>query len=571
VPASSLALLVLTVVAVGAPWAFGSVDPQPRFVLVLLSLGASAFVILLSWRRRDFGLPVLPTWPLAGLLALGLLQLAPMPMSWLRLLAPGSAALWHPADASVRSVLQEGFRPISIDPGATRAGLLLATGLIGLALLAVPALGSARTALRAANVVCAGGALLALYGIVARNRFGILLYGQLEVPTVSPFGPFVSKNHFAGYVAPACLFALGLALGLKGRSREREWTRDPSAPAVVLALVAALVMALSLFVSQSRGGVLAGVCGLLAFGAILAGLRRRHRRRALVPAALVIAVLLGLLAVTLPEAVRARVRTIEGASFRLEVWRDALALATQSPLVGHGFGAFADAFPRVKRGQGENRVEHAENEYVELLVEGGFIALTLAISAFLLPARRLLASLREMDPARRGLAMGSLAGLLALAVHSAFDFNLHIPSNAALAALLAAFAAASPGLCARPLPPSPHLAAGLLFGVAFFGVAAQGPRLFDPAHALRQARAEVRGAATARAPEVRDLRVSRGTAALKSLLNERPALAEGWLLLAALSRASGDLESARALARHALVLDPTRADLGTQARALQQP
>ena len=49
------------------------------------------------------------------------------------------------------------------------------------------------------------------------------------------------------------------------------------------------------------------------------------------------------------------------------------------------------------------------------------------------------------EPEVRGIGMGAAAGLVALAVHSAVDFNLRIPSNAALAALLAAAAAGAAG------------------------------------------------------------------------------------------------------------------------------
>ena len=56
-----------------------------------------------------------------------------------------------------------------------------------------------------------------------------------------------------------------------------------------------------------------------------------------------------------------------------------------------------------------------------------------------------------------------------------------------------------------------------------------------------------------------------------SALAVRPAFAEGWLLLAALSRETGDLTGGRELAAYATSLDPSRADLQAAARALQEP
>lgn len=566
---SSFALVVLAALAVTSPWAFGSVDPTPRFFLVAAALGASAIVLGFAAARGHLEVPDVPLWPLAALLALGLLQLVPLPVGLLRLVAPGPAQSWYPGVAAAREVLGEGPRPVSLDPEATWQGLLLAAGLVGLGLLAAPALTQEVAARRTAVVVALSSTTLAVFGIAARSRLGPRLYGTIPVPTVSPFGPFVSKNHFAGYVAMAALLALGLCLGLAGQARHREWTRERGAMGVVLSLVGALAMGISLFVSQSRGGVVAAAAGALALALVVVTTRRG--RSTLVPgAALALALLLGF-AVALPPEARARVATAEGASFRLDTWRDSLRLWASSPGVGQGFGAFADAFARVKSGHGLIRVEHAENDYVEVLAEGGILGLGLALLAFLLPARRIAACFSRRQPLRRGLAQGALCGLVALAAHSALDFNLRIPSNATLAALLAAFAAAGAGVRSVGPGRAPHLALALVFGLAFTSVVGRGPSAFDRAASWRQVREEVRRAEAAPSPEVRALRAERAASRLRQALAVRPAFAEGWLLLAALSRETGDVERGRLRAAYAASLDPSRSDLQAAARVLQEP
>lgn len=568
--AAAFALAVLVGLTAISPWAFGSVDPLPRFLLALTALAACALTLAMRTAAGSGGggllLPDVPLWPLAALLGLGLLQIAPLPATLLRLLAPGSAEVWYPQVEAARAILGDGGRPISIDPEATREGLLLAVGLVGLALTALPALMRPKSLLRSAVALTVASAVLAVYGIVARNRFGALLYGVIPVPTISPFGPFVSKNHFAGYVGPAALLALGLVIGLAGRAREREWTKDRAAPGVVLALVAALAMAISLFVSHSRGGVVAALAGLATLGALVLATRRRSS--SLLPAAIVAAALAVALAIALPEEARARVTTLDGASFRLDTWRDSLRLVARSPAFGHGFGSFADAFPRAKRGHGLVRVVHAENEYVELAVEGGVLALGLAVLALLLPARATFLDLPRREPLRRGLTLGALSGLAALAVHGAFDFNLHIPSNATLAALLAAFAAAGAGLRGARLR-RPALALGAIaFAAMAIVLVAGGPRAFDRAAGWNDVRGEVRAAAGSAQPEVRRLRVERATERLRAIVNGRPGFAEGWLLLAAVARETGDAERGRELASYARTLDPSRPDLEQAAKAI---
>jgi hypothetical protein len=400
--------------------------------------------------------------------------------------------------------------------------------------------------------VAAAGFLLAAYAIFARARFGALLYGTIPVPTISPFGPFVSKNHFAGWTAMAALLVAGLALGLAAPARGRG--RDGAGGAgVVLALVAALAMALAVLASLSRGGAIALASGAAALVALRAG---RAGGRGL-PFALASVGALGLALVALvPPAAQERLRSLSGSSFRIETWRDSTRLVASSPLVGQGLGAFHDAYPRFKRSQGDVRAEHAENDYLETLAETGAPGLGAALAGFLLLLRAAARGLPVIpDRVVRGVGAGALAALVAVGVHSGIDFNLRIPSNAALAALAAAFAAGVAGGRPRVLP---RAAAAALAAACLGALLAATAWLAPPWLAARE---EALAAASARSPDVRRLRLQRAEAALARVLDRRPAHAEAWLLLAGVRSARGDGAAAGALARHALRLDPQRLGL----------
>jgi O-antigen ligase len=561
---SRLALGVLVAIAVLAPWPYGAVLPGALLAVTALALlGSSLSLLAGAWRGT--ALPAVPLWPLAGFLGLVLLQLAPLAGPLHALLAPGSHAVWHPALPEAAAVLGSAARPASVDPDTTLRALALGGGLALLALLAAPALSRPGPAVRAAGVVAASGFVLSAYAIFARARFGALLYGTIAVPTVSPFGPFVNKNHFAGWAAMAALLVAGLAFGLADRARGRggDWTADPRAGGVVLAIVAALAMALAGLVSLSRGGAVA----LAAGGTCLVALRlragARRGRSALLPS-LVLAGALGTVLVGLvPQAAHERFRTLSGASFRLETWRDSLRLAAASPVLGHGLGAFHDAYPRWKRGHGIVRVEHAENDYLETLAETGVPGLALALSGLALllaAAGRGIAS--GADRSVRGIGIGAVSALVAIAVHSALDFDLRIPSNAALAALAAAAAAGAAGVRPRPLP----RAAGVALGLGAAALLAAVVSL--PDRPWLAARREAVQAASAADPAVRHLRLERAEAALGRVLDRRPAMAESWLLLAGTRAARGDAGAGAALAKHALWLDPQRTGLGEAAGRL---
>jgi hypothetical protein len=562
--AATLALVVLVALVVISPWPFGSVTPPAVRLITLVALTTSALALAWASVRRDLQLPALPLLPLVGLLAVGLFQLLPLPERVLAVLAPGSHAVWFPASDAARAVIGGGPHPVSLHPAATTRAILLLSGLGALALLAAPALSRASSGVVGAAVVVAGGTAVSVYGIFARERFGNLLYGRIPVPTVSPFGPFVSKNHFAGYVGMAALLALGLCAGLASRAGGRRWTTGREASAVVVALVAALAMVLGVLVSLSRGGAISLAVGFLAFVAV----RGRHHRNdgrigRVLPSLAIAAVLAVLLALVLPSPVVERLRSLAGASFRLDTWRDTLRMASSSPLVGQGLGSFEDAYPRFKHGHGELLVEHAENDYLETLAEGGLAGLGAVLIGLLLSARRVLAA--HPSSTLRGLGAGALGGLVALAAHSAFDFNLRIPSNAILASFLAAMAAACvPG---RPTAPWAGRVAAAGFALAVLFARPRSGFPVDPSAPWEEARDGARLAAASVAPEARALRLERTERDLLDVLRQRPACAEAWLLLAGARAERGD-PSARELARHAASLDPGRAELQSAAAAI---
>ena len=62
----------------------------------------------------------------------------------------------------------------------------------------------------------------------------------------------------------------------------------------------------------------------------------------------------------------------------------------------------------------------------------------LAVWFIILNFRALATGLRSSDPFLRGLTLGGAAGIFGILVHSLFDFNLQIPSNALMFMVLAA-------------------------------------------------------------------------------------------------------------------------------------
>jgi O-antigen ligase len=107
------------------------------------------------------------------------------------------------------------------------------------------------------------------------------------------------------------------------------------------------------------------------------------------------------------------------------------------PITGSGFGTFREVFPRyLPRGSVFDWLQ-AHNDYLEVLLDGGIVALALVAWLAVAYGRRLVRAVRSSrSPARLGLALG----IAALAAHAFVDFNHQIPANALLFVTLAALA-----------------------------------------------------------------------------------------------------------------------------------
>jgi hypothetical protein len=122
---------------------------------------------------------------------------------------------------------------------------------------------------------------------------------------------------------------------------------------------------------------------------------------------------------------------------RLDHWRDSIAAATHYLPVGSGLGTYRYAYVPTQLGTDRVWFYHAENQYLEALVEGGAVGLLLLISAILLmglACRRLLSA--SKDPATFAFGVAGCFALASQVVHSCFDFALYMPANMAVLALI---------------------------------------------------------------------------------------------------------------------------------------
>jgi len=128
---------------------------------------------------------------------------------------------------------------------------------------------------------------------------------------------------------------------------------------------------------------------------------------------------------------------------RYSIYKDTVGIFREHPWGGTGFGTLVVAYPRYASFYDGRVVDHAHNDYLELLADAGIVGGALGLCLIVALYWRGLANLRGAKSAvARAAIAGAPSACTGLLLHSFVDFNLHIPSNAMIFLLLACFATA---------------------------------------------------------------------------------------------------------------------------------
>lgn len=284
------------------------------------------------------------------------------------------------------------------------------------------------------------GFMVALFALMQGIAPNGKLYWLRSLPSGGwIYGPFVNHNHYAGLME--MLTPIPLVISLADNVRESRRA---------LAALAAAVMASTIFLSGSRGGMAAfGAQMFLLAGFLIA--RRRNSKAALVFGIFFVSAL-ALLAWLGGGEVLDRMATIHSGAraelsggTRMTIDRDALKIFAQKPVLGWGLGTFPDIYPQFSHLSTNFQVGPAHNDYLQLLVEMGALGfatmLWFLVTLFGFAAKKLKHFPADINTA---VTLAAVLGVSGILVHSVVDFNLQIPANAALFYALCAVAAMEP-------------------------------------------------------------------------------------------------------------------------------
>jgi O-antigen ligase len=446
---SLFGVLLIVTVAWGA-LSFGAVYPWAYWPLAFVCGGLGAWAIIVTHAWRD---------PRSRRLAQGLgvtaaaiaVQLIALPYSVLGWISPGvdrflreSTVAYHPAS----------LHPLSIAPSSTAVALTL---FVALALLLIGVTRMMRE-IRLdwlVSQLMGLGAALALLGVVQQAFLDVdapLVYGFWQPSYgAAPYGPFINKNHFAGWMVMVLPLVAGYAYALflsaprphqSGAGAWMRWLATVDANRFLLVSIVGLAMCLTVVLTGSRSGLVSLVVAFAVLGwAVWRSMPSRWRRLVAVGylAVLVVAALAWGGADTLISRFGNAPTEVEG---RFSAWRDSIRIIADFPVFGTGLGTFGRAMLVYQTASRTSMYVQAHNDYLQLAVEGGLLVAVPALAVLWLIVsgirRRLMSG--QDDALTAWVRVGAVAGLGGIATQSLVEFSLQMPGNTVLFVVLLAIA-----------------------------------------------------------------------------------------------------------------------------------
>jgi len=246
-------------------------------------------------------------------------------------------------------------------------------------------------------------------------------------------GTYICPNHLVGFLE----MMLPVALAYTITGRYKPLTK-------VFLGYAALAMLAGIGVTISRGGYIAVGASLVLFFVIM--LWNRDYR---IPSLAILILLLagGSMFGFRSWQTKKRFENMAQANIRLEYWKPAVEIWKQEFWFGAGAQHFDWRYRPWRYWQLQGRPMYVHNDYLNTLTEYGTTGGAIVGTGLLLLGWTVVRSWKYVrrtsdigsKPSNRAsVVFGCSVGLVAMAVHSVTDFNMHIPANALVAVTLMA-------------------------------------------------------------------------------------------------------------------------------------
>lgn len=440
-------IATLAAMLIFAPLIMGGNRPLP---LLILEIAATILLCLLLLRpgfNQHLSRPLLIL--LGALVALPLVQLLPLTelvWNWL----PGRSFYGAASSAAGGS---PGYRSLSLIPYLTESALLAV--LVPVAVFLATVSTSEAQLRQLINLFIGLAVIQAIIGLAQFGTGSMTVLPGLEGEAISAaHGTYPNSDHLAGFLEMALPVALGLLIAniQIGKASPARSTRKIPIRQRVSRLFASgirfnrvaiygaagLAILLGLTFSHSRTGVALAMLGILVSALVFGSRVGGQRSSRLVVAFTVLAVALAL-EIGLTSVLSRFTGKGMTDDLRWSIYAATVQGIREFFPFGSGFGTYPAVFRRFQPGNIPEFVNHAHNDYLEWLFEGGLAAavLMMGLLALYLLRWRKIWPREDYCPPYGFMRLSAGIGLLLIGLHGMIDFNLHIPANAVYFAFLA--------------------------------------------------------------------------------------------------------------------------------------
>ena len=409
----------------------GTVSTRPEAAMVIVAFGASIFYFSHAARDRA---PVFQTpglLPLSCLLLYMLVQLIPLPPAIVKYVSPASYHLYHD---TIGIFEPNWWFPISVNVRASVSEFFRYACYTAVYVMTIQFLSNGDIFKKTIRTIIY---FIAIYSTL--SLFQWLIIQRFPTPLS---GTYVNRNHYAGLMEmtlPILLAAFLYYRPLVSYSSWREKIVDMLSfreQTPYLFYGGAFILgAISLFFTMSRGGITSFTISMIFFLTMIPAKKMAAQKRFLFGMAIILFIVF-LVGNAAWDAILNRfLNSVDPnghlTSGRPVYWADSLKIIRDSFLTGTGFGSYSTII------KGYNSLNiiwppaHAHNDYLEFMTQGGMVGAILLLWFFFSYFKHTIPQFRKRKD-RFGILffLSSMAGLLAIFLHSFTDFNMRLGANA---------------------------------------------------------------------------------------------------------------------------------------------
>ena len=422
-----------------SPLAFGSVEPWAYSIIEITIIFLTMIWLIKIWMKNSvkkietnpstFSLGYIKTplnLPILIFIGFILLQLIPLPEPVLKAFSPNTHQIYIDSQNAINQISNEhlspkaniGFRSLSVNPYATKNELYKIIAYSLLFFLIINNINSFRKIRRVLTSIVIFAFSLSLFSIIQKLTWNGKIYWFRELRHGgSPFGPYVNHNHYAGYMELAIPLAIGLIFLNKDINKR-----------LMLGFMT-VVMAATVFMSLSRAGMVSLICSLVFLSLMLFS-KKNPKHSFPIVSLIVISLLLFLAYIGILSDALNRILTLTEPDkllleMRPKVWKDSLYYLKDFSIFGSGLGTFGNVFPKYKSFSHQAIYLYAHNDYLQALTEVGALGFSIILWGIIAFSKTIVKYVKKDS-----MTICLFASVVAILIHSFFDFNLHISANA---------------------------------------------------------------------------------------------------------------------------------------------